>query len=144
MQMEFSAGESNKIMKNKLLGWLRAIRDFFLKRLHCVGRIFYAQTQMRPGFRRGLFALGLYAAIAVPAAIVGAQVLACVWAAGLFMLFLGMGAERASLDWDPVLALPPVRSFAFWRWHALERKRFLAVLVALSFGLILSLAEGAV
>ncbi|MEX0300285.1 MAG: hypothetical protein AB3N28_14520 [Kordiimonas sp.] len=108
-----------------------------------MSRFFYVQTQMRPGLRRGLFAFGLYAAIAVPAEVVGVPVLAIGWATALFMLFLGMGAERSSLDWDPFFALPPARSFAFWRWHALEKKRFVAVVLALFFGVVLSLSGGA-
>lgn len=129
-------------MKQKILGWLRAIRTFVVKRLLIVGRFFYVRLNMRPGLKRGLFAFALYGALALPAAVAGVPLLAMLWAPALVMLFLGMGAERASLEWDPVFALPRARDFAFWRWHALEKKRFSAVLIALGFGLLLSLSGG--
>jgi len=128
-------------MKHTLLRWLNAMCTFFMKRLRIVGRFFYAQTHRRSALKRGLFSFGLYGAIALPAAIIGMPVLAAFWALALLTLFLGMGAERASLEWDPVFALPPARNFAFWRWHALEKKRFLAVLFALASGLLLSLTS---
>lgn len=122
-------------MKNMLMRWLSAIRTFFLKRLHSVGRFFYT----RPALKRGAFAFGLFAVIGLPVAAVGVPMLSGLWAVALLALFLGLGAERASLEWDPVFALPPVRNFAFWRWHGLEKKRFTAVIVALGIGLLLSL-----
>lgn len=42
--------------------------------------------------------------------------------------FLGMGAERASTDWDDFFALPPLSAFAVWRWYPIERMRFLAAI----------------
>ncbi|MBL4838484.1 MAG: hypothetical protein JKY34_12990 [Kordiimonadaceae bacterium] len=129
-------------MKDTIIGWLRAARSFFAARLTSVGRFFVAQFHSRPVLKRGLFALGLFASVGVPAAVIGVPVLAVVWAGAVFTLFLGMGAERASLEWGPVIALPPARSFAFWRWHTLEKKRFFAVLVALAVGLLVSLGGG--
>ena len=122
-------------MKNMFRRWRDAIRVFFVKRLHSVGRFFYA----RPALKRGLFAFGLFAIIGLPVAAIGVPALSGIWGAALFALFLGMGAERASLEWDPVFALPPVRNFAFWQWHGLEKKRFIAVVVALSTGLLFAL-----
>ena len=46
-------------------------------------------------------------------------------------VFLGLGTERASTDWDDVFALPHPVDFLFWRWHSLERKRYTAVLITL-------------
>lgn len=108
-----------------------------------VGRFFY----VHPVLKRAGLVFALLLLVLVPLgtfAVVGgdtlfALMLTCLmimWCAFLFGLFLGLGAERASVDWDNVFALPPLRAFAFWRWHAIERKRFLGVLGALFFGLL--------
>ena len=106
------------------------------------GRFFYR----RPALKRGMLALALYGVPVLTAAILPFPgvilTIGAAWALALFMLFLGMGAERAALDWGPVFALPPLKSFAFWRWHALEKKRFLAVLLALATGLASTVLPG--
>ncbi len=108
-----------------------------------LGRFFYSHPTLK---RAGLvFALqlvvliplGIFAAVGSDALF--ALMLTCLmimWCAFLIGLFLGLGAERASMDWDSIFALPPVRAFAFWRWHAIERKRFLGVLGAIFLGLL--------
>lgn len=62
--------------------------------------------------------------------LIGNTALATLWALMLLSLFWGMGAERAALEWDATFSLPPVGAFVFWRWQPLEKKRFVAVLVA--------------
>jgi hypothetical protein len=101
-------------------------------------RFFYAVFNSRPGLKRGALVLVLYAGFSVPVMFVFGW-LAPIWALMLLALFWGMGAERASLEWDPVFALPPLSAFAFWRWHALEKKRFIAVLLALGGGVAATL-----
>ncbi len=104
-----------------------------------MGRFFYA----RPALKRGLLALCLFGLLALPLQLVFAAGVA-LWACFLLGLFLGMGAERACTDWGDTFALPRPRDFAFWRWHALERKRFCAVLIALAAGLLASTLWGLV
>lgn len=110
-----------------------------------VGRFFYR----RPALKRALLAFILQQVVLVPFALLGghtslgfvhlAASFFCVgWTAFLFGVFWGMGAERASVEWDSVFALPTVASFRVWRWHALERKRFFAVIMALSTGLVIA------
>ncbi|WP_262694490.1 hypothetical protein [Kordiimonas aquimaris] len=101
-----------------------------------ISRFFYALFHTRPGLKRGALVLLLFAAVVVPFSVFSGQMLyvSGLWALMLFALFLGMGAERAAIEWSPVFALPPISAFAFWRWHALEKKRFLAVLTALAVG----------
>lgn len=102
-------------------------------------RFFHALFLTRPGLRRAALVLALYAAGAALAALMLASAgLALIWALVLLALFWGMGAERAALEWDPVFSLPPVSAFAFWRWHALEKKRFVATLLALGGGVLTS------
>ncbi len=101
-----------------------------------LGRFFYVLFHTRPALKRGALSLFLYA---VPTAVAAAgpvslSTFGTFWAFGLLMLFWGMGAERAATDWDPVFFLPHPRSFAFWHWHALEKKRFLAAIMALVSG----------
>lgn len=94
-----------------------------------LGRFFYTRPALK---RAGLVAL-LYSAPLLTADLFSeAAVVGAVWALMLLSLFWGMGAERASVEWDDVFSLPPVGSFAFWRWHGLEKKRFLAVIAALA------------
>lgn len=137
-----------------LARWGRQFAGWFKKRTaataSAIGRFFYT----RPALKRGALALGLQQLVLVPlgllanaadpglmdvwAALIGLQ-----WSVFLIGLFWGMGAERAATDWDSVFALPPLRSFDFWCWHALEKKRFSAVLVALCSGLFLAAFMGA-
>lgn len=106
-----------------------------------IGRFFHA----RPVLKRALLALMLQQVLLVPLlALPGgglvppiAMLMGLMWSAFLLGLFWGMGAERAALDWDAVFNLPPARSFHFWGWHALEKRRFLGVVVALLVGLVL-------
>ncbi|WP_417459222.1 hypothetical protein [Kordiimonas sp.] len=108
-----------------------------------VGRFFYAH----PTFKRAGLVFALQLVVLVPLGIfatVGgdalfALMLTCfmaMWCAFLTGLFLGLGAERASSDWDSIFALPPLQAFVFWRWHAIERKRFYGVLGAIFMGLL--------
>lgn len=101
-----------------------------------ISRFFHSLFHTRPGLKRGVLVLLLFIVVVVPSAFlpVDALQVSGLWAAMLLMLFLGMGAERAAIEWSPVFALPPISTFAFWRWHALEKKRFLAVLCALAVG----------
>lgn len=105
-----------------------------------LGRLLNALFHTRPALKRGGLVLVLYSVPVCLAALLSAPtiVVGVVWALALLMLFLGMGAERAATDWDPVFALPPLKSFAFWRWHALEKKRFLAAVSALGGGIAVS------
>ena len=88
----------------------------------------------RPALKRGLLVLLLFAVLAVPLAALFGVWAASLWALVLAAVFLGLGAERTSTDWDAMFALPAPRYFKFWQWHALERKRYFAVLAALAMG----------
>lgn len=101
------------------------------------GRFFCALFNTRPGLKRGVLVFVLFGLVALPAHLFlggAALVASLIWAFALFALFLGMGAERAAIEWSPVFVLPPLDAFVFWQWHALEKKRFLAVLCALALG----------
>jgi len=130
-------------MKNPISGWLSAARLFVYKRLADAGRFFYGLFHIRPSLKRGVLAFCLCVAVAAPFAIVDLPAVAPAWAAMLATLFLGMGAERAALEWDDMFALPPIHTFAFWRWHALERKRFLAAIIGITLGVITASVIGA-
>lgn len=97
-----------------------------------LGRFFYT----RPALKRGGLVLAILVVPTLAGYLVDISILsvAAIWAPIVAALFLGMGAERAAIDWDPVFSLPPVSAFAFWRWHALEKKRFLAALSAVVVG----------
>ncbi len=103
----------------------------------CLGRFFYT----RPSLKRAALIAALYAAptlagvLAVSAVLVGA-----VWALILLALFWGMGAERAATEWDSMFSLPPLSAFAFWRWHGLEKKRFIAVFATLATGWLVTIS----
>jgi len=100
-----------------------------------LGRFFYAIFNSRPALKRASLVAALYLVPALLAAPFSAAVLVGgIWALMLLAVFWGMGAERAATDWDRVFSLPPVSSFAFWRWHGLEKKRFLAVIAVLCAG----------
>lgn len=109
--------------------------------LSVIGRFFHAH----PAVKRALLALLLQQALLIPLLALPdgglvpplAMLMGLMWSAFLLGLFWGMGAERAALHWDAVFALPPARSFHFWGWHALEKRRFLGVIVALLAGLVL-------
>jgi len=121
-------------MKSLLLG-AGASLGTFLRR---VSAIFATKVlgalSSRPALMRALLVTALFGAVAVPvAALLGAG-FGAVWALWLAALFLGMGAERDSTEWNVVFALPALRHFQFWRWQALERKRYQAVLFALAVG----------
>ena len=103
-----------------------------------LGRFFYT----RPAFKRALLAVALWAPSILVQLMVGSNEIGLAWALLLAAFFWGMGAERAALDWDPVFSLPLLRSFAFWRWQPLERKRFLALAATLLTGGLVSLAWG--
>lgn len=102
-----------------------------------LGRFFYT----RPALKRAGLAIVLYSLPPLIAAAFSAQtVVGGVWALMLLYLFWGMGAERASVEWDDVFSLPPASAFAFWRWHGLEKKRFFAAAIALGAGWLLTAA----
>ncbi|WP_262689776.1 hypothetical protein [Kordiimonas aestuarii] len=112
-------------------------------------RFFYT----RPALKRGALVLALQLVVLLPLsffALKGGQgivplaltLFMFIWCAFLFGLFLGMAAERAATDWDDVFALPPLNAFLFWRWHALERRRFMAVAGALLLGLYITAQFG--
>ena len=114
-----------------------------------VSRFFYSH----PAMKRGALVLVLQLVVLLPLSFItlsaGAGLLALsltlfmfVWCAFLLGVFLGMAAERAATDWDAIFALPPLRAFLFWRWHTLERKRFMAVVGALCLGLYLAVRFG--
>jgi hypothetical protein len=115
-----------------------------------IGRFFYT----RPALKRGALALVLQQLVVLPLGLIAAgsgvglvdiwaALVSLQWTIFLVGLFWGMGAERASTEWDGTFALPPLKSFDFWRWHALEKKRFMAVLVSLMGGLLLATFVGA-
>ncbi|WP_417451272.1 hypothetical protein [Kordiimonas sp.] len=114
-----------------------------------VARFFYT----RPALKRGALVLGLQLVVLLPLSFFalsgGGGLLALtltllmfVWCAFLFGLFLGMAAERAATDWGDIFALPPLGAFLFWRWHALEKKRFISVMASLLFGLYITARFG--
>jgi len=123
-------------MKSLLVAWPRAVRAFFARSFRTLSSFFAG----RPALTRAWLVFALYGLLALPAVLLGTLLPAVAWALFLAALFWGMGAERASLEWDAVFTLPSPGSFAFWRWHALERKRFLSALAALVTGLFLSVA----
>lgn len=103
-----------------------------------LGRFFYT----RPALKRAGLVLLLYCGPPLVAAIFSAAIpIGGIWALMLTSLFWGMGAERAAVEWDDVFSLPPLSAFAFWRWHGLEKKRFLAALAALLAGWAVTVAE---
>ncbi len=125
----------------------RAITSPFSALGFTLGRFFY----QRPALKRAALALALQQLVLLPLVSVATSaagvvfafwvvLLGLAWTFFLFGLFWGMAAERASTEWDSIFSLPTARSFLPWRWHALERKRFLAVSCALAAGLLLSLA----
>jgi hypothetical protein len=131
-------------MKSLLLAVRRHVRSF-LRSLQ--GKVTAKITKLldrRPAVKRGLLVLVLYGLIGLPLTAAFGGVFAAIWALMLGCLFLGMGAERAAISWDSMFALPPLRSFQFWRWQALERKRFMAVLSALTGGVLLTSIWGLV
>ncbi len=98
-----------------------------------LGRFFYAIFNTRPALKRACLVAVLYSVPTVLAALFSVAALVVgVWALMLLAVFWGMGAERAAIEWDKTFSLPPLSAFAFWRWHGLEKKRFIAVIVALS------------
>jgi hypothetical protein len=126
---------------------VRAALPFFAKLAFLPARFLYR----RPALKRALLALLLQQAMLLPFTLslpLHGNVLATFWAllfggfwtAFLAGLFWGMAAERASTQWDSIFALPGPASFLPWRWHALERKCFIAVLATLAAGLLLTLA----
>ena len=133
----------------KITSACRWVRGAFVRAFHAawvpikraVNRTFTIIFNTRPGLKRGALVLTLFALVAVPACVVvphAALSVSVVWALVLFALFLGMGAERAAVEWSPTFALPPLGAFAFWRWHTLEKKRFIAVIAALVLGLVVT------
>jgi len=127
-------------MKSLLLAWPAAARSFLVRLLAKVRAQLTASFYSRPALKRGLLVFGLFTALALPLGLLAGQWGVVAWALVLAALFLGMGAERASTDWSEVFALPALRNFAFWRWHALERKRYVAALTALAIGFACSMA----
>ena len=114
-----------------------------------LGRFFYT----RPALKRFALVVGLHSVVLVPLVLLetfGGPGLLALWLVLAFLgwslfllgLFWGFGAERAATEWDDVFALPPLSSLAFWRWHALEKKRFCAVLAALGTGLVVAVFLG--
>lgn len=125
----------------------RAITSPFTALGFTLGRFFYP----RPALKRAALALALQQLVLLPLGCLTAGgptiilafwvlLIGLAWTFFLFGLFWGMAAERASTEWDSIFALPTAQSFMPWRWHALERKRFLAVTFALAAGLLASLA----
>jgi len=121
-------------MKSLLLVGRTAVRSFFTLITTRAKAKLATMLDRRPALKRGLLVLLLFAILAVPLTALGSGWAAFVWAVMLAAVFIGLGAERDSTDWDAIFALPALRHFKFWRWQALERKRYVAVLVALVFG----------
>ena len=102
-----------------------------------LGRFFYTRPALK---RAGLLAALYTVPTLVAAPMFSAVLIGSIWALVLLALFWGMGAERASTEWDAVFSLPRLSAFAFWRWHELEKKRFFAVFAALSVAWLLTFA----
>lgn len=106
-----------------------------------LGRFFYMLFYTRPAMKRASLVLILYSVPPLVSALFSAAVeVGSVWALMVVSLFWGMGAERASIEWDDIFSLPPISAFAFWRWHGLEKKRFLSALAALAAGWVATVA----
>lgn len=130
-------------MKNPLSGWLAAARLKLAQWLAKAGHFLYESLRMRPALKRGLLAFVLALPVSLALAFVGLASLAPVWAFMLAFLFLGLGAERHALEWDSTFALPHLGAFAFWHWHAIERKRFLSALLGLMAATVTAATVGA-
>ena len=118
-------------MKSLLLAWRTAVQTWAARHIAAARLKILAVLYSRPALKRGLLALLLFAPLALLLIFIFNALAAAVWGLVLAAVFLGLGAERASTDWDEVFALPALRNFAFWRWHPLERKRYFAVLTAI-------------
>ena len=125
-------------MKSLLLAGRTAVRSFFTLITTRAKANLGRMLDHRPALKRGLLVLLLFAVLAVPLTALFGGWATFVWALMLAAVFIGLGAERDSTDWDAVFALPALRHFKFWRWHGLERKRYVAVLAALALGQILA------
>lgn len=108
------------------------MKNIYLKLKAAIGRFFY----VRPALKRATLVLSLFLPFAAASHLVGVPGISAWAAVFLLALFWGMGAERTAIDWDPLFSLPPLKSFAFWRWQPLERKRFSAVLLVLTFSAV--------
>lgn len=129
-------------MKNLITGWLAAARLKFVQWLAKAGHFLCESMRMRPALKRGLLAFLLALPVSLALSLVGLASLAPVWAFMLAFLFLGLGAERHALEWDSTFALPHLGAFAFWHWHALERKRFLAAVFGLMAATVTAVTVG--
>ena len=130
-------------MKSLLLAWRTAVWSAFNRTLSTfsakISGVLSGALYSRPALKRGLLVLLLFGVPALPLTVLFGAFAPATWGLVLGAVFLGLGAERASTDWDDMFALPAPRNFKFWHWHALERKRYLAVLAALITGQILVL-----
>jgi len=118
-------------MKSLLLAWRIAVRSWAARHIAAARLKILAVLYSRPGLKRGLLTLLLFAPLALMFTFVFNVLAAVMWGLVVAAVFLGLGAERASTDWDEFFALPALRNFAFWRWHPLERKRYFSVLATL-------------
>ena len=121
-------------MKSLLLAGRTAVRSFFVRLFGAFRSKISGAFRARPALRRGLLVFFLFCVPALPLVLVAGSFSLLLWACVLAAVFLGLGAERASTNWDDVFALPAARHFKFWRWQALERRRYQAVLCALGVG----------
>lgn len=133
-------------MKSLYFAWRNAVRAFFVRLYTQISTQFSTSVSgiftAKPALTRGWLVFGLYCVPAVPLALFGLHAATTVLAAVLLGLFLGMGAERASLEWSSSFSLPRLRSFCFWRWEVTERNRFYAVLIALAAGQLFTQVGG--
>lgn len=110
------------------------MRRVFMRPVARANALFHQFFAARPATKRVLLVILLFGIPLVFAHLI-LSTLAPLVTAQLAMLlmgtFLGMGAERASTDWDDFFALPPLSAFAVWRWYPIERKRFSAAIGAI-------------
>ena len=118
------------------------MKQFFLSVKAAVGGAFSRFFYSRPAAKRVLLVTLLWLPSMLVDLVLGQAFAAPLWALMLVTLLLGMGAERAALEWDPFFSLPPLKSFAFWRWQPLERKRFIAAVASLATGSVGSFIWG--
>ncbi|PCI59463.1 MAG: hypothetical protein COB37_11495 [Kordiimonadales bacterium] len=129
-------------MKSLYFAWRNAVRAFFVRRHTQISTSISGLFSARPALKRGLLVFCLYCVPAAPLAAIGLHAVTAAVAAFLLALFLGMAAERASLEWNRSFSLPRLRAFCFWRWERTERTRFYAVLIALTVGQLLTQIGG--
>lgn len=107
----------------------------FVRLLRSISAALHRLFGSWPAAKRVLLIFGLYGVPVLLLQIVfGPEAFTFASTYGLFLfgLLLGMGAERAATVWSDFFALPPLGSFAFWRWYPLEQKRFYAAVCTLA------------